>query len=218
MHRLTVLALTLLVIVASVFPPVLARETNADRLRRGYPPLPPGRRQPSRRDTAKRSGPSAVPPQTVTGVVEVRDQSGAHRLGFVSNEVEGDSSLNFLGVVGSNQPTSPLLLVSLTSGDQDLAAINPNFAPNISPTPPPPCVGPLQEELGPLTILTCARPDHWSLDPKTNELTIQAVGSSGTPRPATFAWDQMMNELEVVLPGQSANQAQPVRLFFDKSS
>src|SRR6267142_393534 len=64
MHRLTVLALTLLVIIASVIPPVLARETNGDRLRRGYPPLPPGRRQPSRRDTAKRSGPSAVPPKT----------------------------------------------------------------------------------------------------------------------------------------------------------
>lgn len=64
MHRLAVVALTLLVIIASVIPPVLARETNADRLRRGYPPLAPARRAPSRRDTAKRSGPSAVPPQT----------------------------------------------------------------------------------------------------------------------------------------------------------
>jgi len=57
MRRLTALALTLLVVIASVFPTVLARETNADRLRRGYPPLPP-----SRRDTAKRAGPSVVPP------------------------------------------------------------------------------------------------------------------------------------------------------------
>jgi hypothetical protein len=63
MHRLTVVVLTLLVIIAFVFPPVFAhetkRETNADRLRRGYPPLPP-----SRRDAAKRTGPSGVPPQT----------------------------------------------------------------------------------------------------------------------------------------------------------
>jgi hypothetical protein len=65
MHRLTVLALTLLLVIASVFPTVLARETNADRLRRGYPPLPPNRRDPSPRDTAKRSAPSAVStPQT----------------------------------------------------------------------------------------------------------------------------------------------------------
>ena len=64
MHRLTVVALTLLVIIASILPPVLARETNADRLRRGYPPLPPSRREPTRRDTAKRSGTSSVPPKT----------------------------------------------------------------------------------------------------------------------------------------------------------
>jgi hypothetical protein len=30
---------------------------------------------------------------SVSGAVEVRDKSGAHRLGFVSKEVEGDSSL-----------------------------------------------------------------------------------------------------------------------------
>jgi len=64
MHRLTVVALTLLVIIASILPPVLARETNADRLKRGYPPLPPGRREPTRRDTAKRSGSSPTPPKT----------------------------------------------------------------------------------------------------------------------------------------------------------
>lgn len=64
MHRLTVVALTLLVIIASILPPVLARETNAARLARGYPPLPPSRREPTRRDTAKRSGASATPPQT----------------------------------------------------------------------------------------------------------------------------------------------------------
>jgi hypothetical protein len=57
MRRLAALVLTLLVVIASIFPTILARETNADRLRRGYPPLPP-----SRRDTAKRSGPSVVPP------------------------------------------------------------------------------------------------------------------------------------------------------------
>jgi hypothetical protein len=132
----------------------------------------------------------------------------------VSNEVEGDTSLNFLGVIDASQPASNHLQVSITFGDQDLAAINAIFPPNISPANPPPCVGPLPEELGPLTILTCARPDLWSLDPKTNELTIQAVGSSGNPRLASFAWDQSLNELEVVLPGQSANQAQSVRLFF----
>ena len=64
MHRLAVVALTLLVIIASILPPVLARETNADRLARGYPPLPPARREPTRRDTAKRGSPSSSPSQT----------------------------------------------------------------------------------------------------------------------------------------------------------
>ena len=59
MHRLSVIALTLLVVFASVLPTVLARETNGDRFRRGYPPLPP-----SRRDVAKRQKPSSTPPKT----------------------------------------------------------------------------------------------------------------------------------------------------------
>jgi hypothetical protein len=58
MHRLTVIALTLLVVFASVLPTVLARETNGDRFRRGYPPLPP-----SRREVAKRQKPSTTPPK-----------------------------------------------------------------------------------------------------------------------------------------------------------
>ena len=59
MHRLAVIALTLLVVFASVLPTVLARETNGERFKRGYPPLPP-----SRREVAKRQKPSAVPPKT----------------------------------------------------------------------------------------------------------------------------------------------------------
>lgn len=59
MHRLSVIALTLLVVFASVLPTVFARETNGDRFRRGYPPLPP-----SRREVAKRQKPSTTPPKT----------------------------------------------------------------------------------------------------------------------------------------------------------
>ena len=60
MHRLAVVALTLLVVFASVLPTVLARATNADRFKRGYPPLPP-----SRREVAKRGkpSPSSAPPK-----------------------------------------------------------------------------------------------------------------------------------------------------------
>jgi len=56
MHRLAILALALLALLASVLPPVLARETNAARLRRGDPPLPP-----SRREVARHSQPSSWP-------------------------------------------------------------------------------------------------------------------------------------------------------------
>ncbi|KAI9428781.1 hypothetical protein F5148DRAFT_257443 [Russula earlei] len=84
MHRLTVLAFALLLTFASVFPSVLARETNAYRLKRGYPPLPP-----TRREVGKRSQPSpsavAHVANTVSGVLEVRDSSGAHHIGFVEN-------------------------------------------------------------------------------------------------------------------------------------
>lgn len=60
MHRFAVLALTLLVVFASVLPTVLARDTNAERFRRGYPPLPP-----TRREVAKRQKPSSTPQTSV---------------------------------------------------------------------------------------------------------------------------------------------------------
>lgn len=56
MHRLAVVALTLLVVFASVLPTVLARETNMQRFQRGLAPLPP-----SRREVAKRQKPSSAP-------------------------------------------------------------------------------------------------------------------------------------------------------------
>jgi hypothetical protein len=63
MNRLTAVALIFFVLFTSVLPLALARETkretNADRFRRGAPPLPP-----TRRDSANRPDPSSKPPTT----------------------------------------------------------------------------------------------------------------------------------------------------------
>ncbi|KAH9958828.1 hypothetical protein BC827DRAFT_1269275 [Russula dissimulans] len=56
MKGLAILAFALLAVLASVLPPVLAlRETNAERLRRGEPPLPPSRREHERHPAASPS-------------------------------------------------------------------------------------------------------------------------------------------------------------------
>lgn len=213
MRRLAALVLTLLVVIASIFPTILARETNADRLRRGYPPLPP-----SRRDTAKRSGPSVVPPpQPVCGAVEVRDQPGIHRLGFVENNA---ALIPVITVLSPNAPSSGRLHVCFTLSTHTLAPTDLVFTPPLkSPVIPPWFLGspwpdphhpdpPPQEE--PLTIVGDTPGAHiWYLDPNTLELTITLPG----PTPAGFAWCQSLMELKITTVWPPPNQDPVVRFF-----
>ncbi|KAF8470308.1 hypothetical protein DFH94DRAFT_772241 [Russula ochroleuca] len=181
MHRLAVIALTLLVVFASVLPTVLARETNGDRFKRGYPPLPP-----SRREVAKRQKPSAVPPKTT--VVEVRDSSGVHHLGFLGKTLP-------LGV--TTQGSSSAVQVSFSAASHTLQSTSPAFNP--------PFLGddPTKNVL--TNVPNGAGATIWSLNAGTSELTVNV------PQPGLFLWDTHQNVLDIVT--DPTQKPQSVRLY-----
>jgi len=206
MHRLAVLALFVLCI--SAFPSVLARETNADRFRRGYPPLPP-----TRRGTAKRANPSPMPPQTSSGVLEVRDQSG-HGLGFVENVSDRSP---FLGVSDPSTPQPQHLQATFSGSAHTLVATNAAF-------PAPFFLGsdfPFAEEPGELppgevlftNIQSSPGAKVWSFNPATNELTVALPKPSGGTVPIVFWWDRFENVLffvtDVPTFNDTAKQTEP---------
>ncbi|KAI0249656.1 hypothetical protein BJV78DRAFT_1362710 [Lactifluus subvellereus] len=200
MHRLAVLALSLLVLCITAFPSALARETNADRLRRGYPPLPP-----TRRGTAKRANPSISPLQTSGGVLEVRDQSGTQRLGFVEN-LSDRSPL--LGVSDPGTPQSQHLQATFSGSAHTLVATNAAFpAPFFlgsdfpfveEPNQPPP------GEVLFTNVPSSSGAQVWSFNPTTNELTGKSTSTVALPNPSggtvptVFWWDRFENVLSFV--------------------
>ncbi|KAH8989448.1 hypothetical protein EDB92DRAFT_867949 [Lactarius akahatsu] len=83
MHRLAAVALTFFVLFSSLLPLALARaETNADRFKRGAPPLPP-----TRRDSANRADPSPRPPPTIIGVSPLNSPQSARLQATYSGSV-----------------------------------------------------------------------------------------------------------------------------------
>jgi len=180
-----------LVVFASVLPSVFA-ETNADRFKRGYPPLPP-----SRREAAKRQQPSSAPPKTASGFLEVRDSAGVHLIGFVENT---PSRLPFFGVTGAR---SGALQAIFDPTAHTLKATNPVFSG-------PVFIGP--NGIPPPDFLLTTVPDGpyanvWSFIAATNELTISL------PKLAAFAFNSSQNVLEVV----ADKQPQSVRLYLVSS-
>jgi hypothetical protein len=190
MHRLSVIALTLLVVFASVLPTVLARETNGDRFRRGYPPLPP-----SRRDVAKRQKPSSTPPKTASGFLEVRDSSGAHRLGFIDND---KSLLPVLGVTTDKNSALQGTFSAATKTVQ-VSNVSPSFLGADDPS----------GQSGEMLSLVSDGPDAkiWSLNAATNELTPNFLTL------AAITWDQGHNELELVTDSSKAAPNKLVKLY-----
>jgi hypothetical protein len=190
MHRLSVIALALLVVFASVLPTVLARETNGDRFRRGYPPLPP-----SRRDVAKRQKPSSTPPKTASGFLEVRDSSGAHRLGFVENN---KSPLSVLGVTTDKN--------SALQGTFSAATKTVQVSNN-----PPSFLGadPSSGQSEDILTLVSDSPGAkiWSLNAVTNELTPNFLTL------ASIIWDSDNNELELATDSSTSAPNQLVKLY-----
>jgi len=171
MHRLAVVALTLLVIFASVLPTVLARETNGQRFKRGSPPLPP-----SRREVAKRQKPSSAP-QTVTGFVQARDASGAHTIGYLEDQ---PSRLPLIGLVSSQ---SQALQATFSGSGHTLQATVPAYSflgLGSSGTP---------SVFTDLTKASGSDASIWSYNPATGELTVKS---------AQFAFDVVGDDIEIV--------------------
>ncbi|KAI0249651.1 hypothetical protein BJV78DRAFT_1225111 [Lactifluus subvellereus] len=189
MHRLAVLALSLLVlcISAQALPSVLARETNADRLRRGYPPLPP-----TRRDTAKRTGPSMRPPQTSSGVIEVRDQSGTRRLGFV--DTLPDPGTGIFRVSAPGTPQSRHLQATFSGSAHTLVATNAAFPPPFFLGSDFPFVTAPKDlfsgEIFFRNIVSSPGAEVWSFDDVTKELTVALPNPAGGTFPTVFWWQR----------------------------
>ncbi|KAI0287329.1 hypothetical protein BC826DRAFT_1108507 [Russula brevipes] len=239
------------------------RDTNADRLKRGYPPLPPTRREvekrshpsskpreverrshpsskprevegrshpspkpkrsqpsphPTRRETEKRHQPSqkprdsnvglfkrnyplvtpqrtaAAPPQTVSGVLEIRDHSGARQVGFVENQ---QCHFPLIGVTHPSAAKTDRLEATF-SGDAhtvvaDSAFLGPDFFPDLTDPNAPP------ED-----ILITSALDSFNL-PQPNGRTV----------PAVFVWDKFQNALLLVTdwPAYQATAAKSGPLF-----
>ncbi|KAI0249654.1 hypothetical protein BJV78DRAFT_1225135 [Lactifluus subvellereus] len=194
MHRLAVLALSLLVLCVSAFPSVIARETNADRFRRGYPPLPP-----TRRGTAKRTGPSSRPPQTCSGVIEVRDQSGTMKLGFVENLPGPRDSF---GVSAPGTPKSQHLQATFSGSAHTLVATNAAFPPPFFLGSDFPYVqAPMEPSSGEdlfKNIPSTPGAEVWSCNTVTKELTVALPDLMGGTVPTVLWWDRAFNALAFV--------------------
>ncbi|KAI0047151.1 hypothetical protein FA95DRAFT_1559408 [Auriscalpium vulgare] len=95
MQRFAVALFAFLAVLALVLPSQ-ARITNAERLRRGEPLLPPVRRG-TPTYAAKRQTPSGVAIPNTSGRIEVRTLDGTV-LGHLQNDVAGPNHLNFASI------------------------------------------------------------------------------------------------------------------------
>jgi len=197
MHRLAVVALTFFVLFTSVLPLASAsarRETNAERFRRGAPPLPP-----VRRDGAYPPQPSSKPPPTVSGYLVIRDISGADVLGYMENNAYRSP---LIGVSPVNSPVSARLQATFSGSEYTVEATNalfpaPYFLGTTFPSPNDPGEAP-PEELLFTNVDDIAGAKVWSYQPNTGELTITLPKPNGGSVPAVFAWDTYQNAIELV--------------------
>ncbi|KAI9440897.1 hypothetical protein H4582DRAFT_1939910 [Lactarius indigo] len=195
MHRLAVVVLTFFALFTSVLPHVLVRaETNADRFRRGAPPLPP-----TRRDSAIRADSSPKPPLTVSGHLVVRDITGRHVLGYMQNS---DSRSPIIGVSPLSSPQSARLQATYSGSAHTLVATNalfpaPFFLGSQFPYFNDPGASPPEEILF-TNVIESPGAEVWSYQQYTRELTIALPKPSGGSVKAVFAWDTLQNALELV--------------------
>jgi hypothetical protein len=198
MNRLTAVALIFFVLFTSVLPLALARETkretNADRFRRGAPPLPP-----TRRDSANRPDPSSKPPTTASGYIVVRDQSGLHNLGYMENFATRGP---LIGVSPLDSPTSARLQGTYSDSAHTLVATNalfpaPFFLGSQYPYSNDPSASPPEEILF-TNVPESPGAEVWSYNTDSKELTIALPKPNGGSVQAVFAWDTLQNALELV--------------------
>lgn len=225
MHKLAAVTLTIFVLFTSVLPLASAgRETNADRFRRGAPPLPP-----ARRDGAYQPQPSSKPPPIASGYLVLRDLSGLHDLGYMENN---PSRGPLIGLSPLSSPQSARLQATYSGSAHTLVVTNavfpgPYFLGTTFPSPNDPNENP-PEELLFTNVPNGPGAQDWSYDPNTGELTIALPKPNGGGSvPAVFALDVYQNALELVtdvptfLSATAASEPsdqQPilVRVFFEQ--
>ncbi|KAH8995127.1 hypothetical protein EDB86DRAFT_1215224 [Lactarius hatsudake] len=196
MHRLAAVALTFLVLFSSVLPLAIARaETNADRFKRGAPPLPP-----TRRDSTNRADPSSRPPPTVSGHLVIRDITGRQILGYMQNS---DSRSPIIGVSPLNSPQSARLRQRTPVLHTPLLPPMPCFLRHTFLDPSSPTsttLGPplLRRFSSRMSLRAVPGAKVWSYQQYTRELTIALPKPSGGSVQAVFAWDKLQNALELV--------------------
>jgi hypothetical protein len=145
MHKLAAVTLTIFVLFTSVLPLASAgRETNADRFRRGAPPLPP-----ARRDGAYQPQPSSKPPPIASGYLVLRDLSGLHDLGYMENN---PSRGPLIGLSPLSSPQSARLQATYSGSAHTLVVTNavfpgPYFLGTTFPSPNDPNENPPEELL-----------------------------------------------------------------------
>ncbi|KAI0297457.1 hypothetical protein B0F90DRAFT_905561 [Multifurca ochricompacta] len=199
MHRIiAVITLVLLALFACVPHHAAAaaffRDTNADRLRRGAPLLPP-----TRRETAKRASTSIWQPPLVIGALQIRDLSGVHMLGYMQNAASRNP---IIGVSPPNAPRSALLEAMYSVSNYTLVATNALFpepyflgsqypyANDISAS--------LPEEILFTNVDSNPGAEIWTYNYVTHELTVQLPEPTVGPVQAIFAWDTYQNALQLV--------------------
>jgi hypothetical protein len=209
MHKFTCLGLTLLLLLASVIPSVLARPTNADRLKRGLSPLPPGRRQ-----TAKRAGPSPSPvtiPPVIFGLLDARDITGTKRLGFAAKQGAGTPTVPAIEVIAPTQPAALFLQVNFTVATHNLAGNLILPAPANPKITSPFCIDVLSGTLPiPLTPGPCVATGPWILDLTTGELAV--------PSKTPVVFGLAAGNLIGVFAAGSINSTSTLRLFLAPAS
>ncbi|KZP28607.1 hypothetical protein FIBSPDRAFT_1039369 [Athelia psychrophila] len=180
----------------------LGHLTNAKRLALGLPLLPP-----TRRSKARRSLPSSVPTQTVTGIIQIRDATSKDILGYVIENTNnnnhlgyGDASLAIpvsfavdptatvssqldIAAVTSYAAAWPLMggIVGLLNTDDDLKSGSSNYA-YIQGTTHTPAGSPPIAASNSYPTVEDTESGIWSYDSTTGAITAQWVNTdSGLP-------------------------------------
>lgn len=187
MFRPVFLLLSLCALLCALAPiRVAAALTNAERLRRNMPPLPPVRRSGTPVYAAKRGGPSNTP--LPSGTIQVRNTNGS-TVGYISknnatsvNFGSADNDLKVQFFKGNLRATNADFYV----GGNGTSSIGPGSYDTVA-------FGAIQK--GPTSSI-------WSLDTATGNLTAQWINADNTKPATTVALDLRNNFL--VLTGDLA--------------
>ncbi|KAJ7504344.1 hypothetical protein B0H11DRAFT_512547 [Mycena galericulata] len=195
-----------LVLFLANLNPTQGRETNASRMRRGLPPLPPRFALRDKRVTASATAsarPSPTPRSQLSGRIQVFAGNGSS-LGYIKNSASiyginpdgGSGDLRVRAASGGEEfdmtianpaPSELPYLGALASSNLALRDLPKVTLSNVDQAPSKSRTRSTDQAIGQSTI--------WSINPSTKELQARYMNPDGTKSPLSVVFDAADNEL-----------------------